>query len=1102
MKPLRMERASRLLQAVHDNDVAGIVKGDSSAERARRSDGAGNAFRREYFATRAPEALDEAIEAYRAACAAADDANASVDDYTRSVYANSLGGMLAERYGATQRLDDLQEAAAAFERADALTPDDSPYRKMVASNLALCTQQLFNRTGEPRWVERCVVHCHRAWELSDRGSDERFSYAGTLGPACAVAYPLLGEPRHLDWGIEAFEEILPEVREPVKVLGRLAGLRTMRFNAFQRPEDLDGAIADLRRALEGPIDDDLGRTWRENLAELVLYRYTGSADPEDLALADACLGGGAPGDGLAPRTTVALATSWMSRSRRTGLDADRDRAIAAHEAALAVKQEPDAERVTLLAGLGALLGERCLETHSEADRRREGELVDEVLELGSFDSDDAAQAVERLGVTLQNQYTAGGRMHDLERAITCMGALAEVLEPTSSSYGSTLTSLGNALGDRFARTHVEEDWERGLACHERAVPVLAGESRAVALTNLGTHLGRGRAGRGASPLLDRSIEAYEAAVALTEPGADTLPARLDNLGAALSERFGANRDPDDLRRAVELHEQALAMLPDLSQVRVGVLNNLGNRLVTRFEQGGEVADLERSFRTFAEAATGTLSVAAEDALLAARNWLNAAFSHERWSQAAQAYERFDAIAVGLLGVQQGRRDKETWLREFADVPARAAYALARLGRLESAVMSLEHGSARLLAEALQRGTRADPAEVGLPGGAVRRATFEQVRRAAMDTPLAYLCSTAHGGLALVVVGDGAVEPVWLGAFDRAALDRALVGDQEAPGYLAAYLDWKDHPGQAEVFERWRMALRRMGTWQGQRVMTPLLPALGGSDRVVLVCVGLLSLLPWHASRVPGAHVVDGLSVRYVPNVHALARAPAAEDPVFSAVEDPRPAAGEPLRYAALEVQACAARFAARRIVAGGDATGAAVLMSLEGGGVFHFAGHAGSDLERPLQSGLEVAGPARLTLEELLPHPTGGRLAVLSACETGLPGLDLPEETVSLATGFLQMGFAGVVASLWPVVDVSTWLLMERFYTLWRVERMEPAEALSRAQCWLRDALPGALRRCLPDPEADDHVLAGLHARLAALPDDEPPFRDAYFWAPFSYWGV
>jgi CHAT domain-containing protein len=77
---------------------------------------------------------------------------------------------------------------------------------------------------------------------------------------------------------------------------------------------------------------------------------------------------------------------------------------------------------------------------------------------------------------------------------------------------------------------------------------------------------------------------------------------------------------------------------------------------------------------------------------------------------------------------------------------------------------------------------------------------------------------------------------------------------------------------------------------------------------------------------------------------------------------------------------------------------------------------------------------------------------VLSACETAVPGIELPDELIGLPGGLLQAGASGVIGSLWRVGDEATALLMRRFYRGWLEEALEPAEALRRAQRWVRDA--------------------------------------------------
>lgn len=84
----------------------------------------------------------------------------------------------------------------------------------------------------------------------------------------------------------------------------------------------------------------------------------------------------------------------------------------------------------------------------------------------------------------------------------------------------------------------------------------------------------------------------------------------------------------------------------------------------------------------------------------------------------------------------------------------------------------------------------------------------------------------------------------------------------------------------------------------------------------------------------------------------------------------------------------------------------------------------------------------------------GVRLLVLSACETAIIDVrQVPDEVVGLAAGFLQAGAAGIIASLWAVDDVATYLLMSSFAQLYLDphSNLSPARALTQAQHWLRE---------------------------------------------------
>ncbi len=179
-----------------------------------------------------------------------------------------------------------------------------------------------------------------------------------------------------------------------------------------------------------------------------------------------------------------------------------------------------------------------------------------------------------------------------------------------------------------------------------------------------------------------------------------------------------------------------------------------------------------------------------------------------------------------------------------------------------------------------------------------------------------------------------------------------------------------------------------------------------------------------------------------------------------------------------------------------NATRAAVLENLPQYSVVHFSCHGSANFRTPLNSGLLMAHDETLSLRDLLDlNLQGLRLAILSACETGIPGTDLPDEVVSLPTGLLQAGAAGVVSSLWSVAELSTMVLLSLFYELWRSEHLDPPEALRQAQIWLRDSTGPALAPYLKPARPD----------LAQKLDQsygQRPFAHPFYWAAFTYTGV
>ncbi|HKY04532.1 MAG TPA: CHAT domain-containing protein, partial [Blastocatellia bacterium] len=124
--------------------------------------------------------------------------------------------------------------------------------------------------------------------------------------------------------------------------------------------------------------------------------------------------------------------------------------------------------------------------------------------------------------------------------------------------------------------------------------------------------------------------------------------------------------------------------------------------------------------------------------------------------------------------------------------------------------------------------------------------------------------------------------------------------------------------------------------------------------------------------------------------------------------------------------------------------------------VIHLATHFVLDDRSPLMSKLllakEQGGGDQQKFDGILQSQEiyrvklpRAKLAVLSACQTGIERSFRGEGAVSIARPFMTAGVPVVVASLWPVDSVSTSDLMIDFHKKRKRERVSTAEALRRA---------------------------------------------------------
>ena len=494
----------------------------------------------------------------------------------------------------------------------------------------------------------------------------------------------------------------------------------------------------------------------------------------------------------------------------------------------------------------------------------------------------------------------------------------------------------------------------------------------------------------------------------------------------------------------------------------------------------------------------------------ARSLGNLYFDQKLWLEAATAYTLAFWSSEILYQSCLLLTDKASELSENAALSHRTAYALARAGKYKRAVKTLERSRAHALSETLDK--RLQPIRQ-IPGNKEfpTALTFEDISRAVQcNQPLVYLLHTSIGSLALIITINR-VDSIWLNNWNDEKQVEVLI-------------TWFNDQRDEQPNKVWHDTIDSITNQLWEPLIQPIVQHLKANNihQATFIPTGLLSFIPLHAAWTIDAtcptgrhYALDDIHFTYAPNVKSLITAKAIADRIpadsILAIDNPR---NDPkLANSEKEINAAIESFPDRTVLRHAEATVEKVRSRLSEAAIVHFSCHGKAYVSEtkiidpetkevlqiltPLDSCLQMSD-GNLTLKDIfalkLTEKGGIRLAILSACETGLQGIENADEAISLPTGLLQAGVAGAIASLWSVSDLSTMILLTRFYDFWRKENLEPSLALRRAQLWVRDTTSQEKAKYFKPDRPD------LFQVLILLPPNE--FAHPFHWSAFSYTGI
>lgn len=393
----------------------------------------------------------------------------------------------------------------------------------------------------------------------------------------------------------------------------------------------------------------------------------------------------------------------------------------------------------------------------------------------------------------------------------------------------------------------------------------------------------------------------------------------------------------------------------------------------------------------------------------------------------------------------------------------------------------------------------------------------------LDAALVAPIVTSQGSAVFVIPSEQSTvnleHVLWIDGFRASDLQSLLsVRTEEAQlgGWLGAYFN------ACTNMEAWFDTIEATSQVLWTRLMAPIAERLATLriTQVLLLPQGGLGLLPLHAAwrEVDGTqrYFLDDYSVTYLPSVYARKVSserisePQRQKGSLLALINPT----EDLPFTPAEGEQIASLFekGTLTVLSGADATIEAV-MKQNMATYVHFSCHGFYNWHHPMQSGLVLAKGERLTVAQIIGklNLDSTRLVTLSACETGITDIrQAPDEYQGLPAGFLQAGAPTVVSTLWAVNDLSTMLLMGRFYFFHLRQAMGVSEALRQAQIWLRDITTGKLAQHFADErktmlDTKRMSIETASAYLAQFGSHDPkqrPFAHPYYWAAFTVSGA
>lgn len=747
--------------------------------------------------------------------------------------------------------------------------------------------------------------------------------------------------------------------------------------------------------------------------------------------------------------------------------------------AIAERDPDDPDRPLILNALAVALLD-AEQAGMECDLEETVGVLKRAVELTQPDSPTVLGFLGNLGSALRRLAERTGQQAYLDQAIQQYEESIEqvAMRDDPGLRGALHNGMAIALHDRFTLDHQEETLARAIDAQRIALSLSPHPGSRSALgrqSNLAGYLIEWFQRTEDRKALSEGVELLEGVHRATDRDEPDWYGAVQNLANALHTRGVADDNRDELERALDLRREAADAAP-ASPYLAGMKRDLATTLL-------RIHDLDPSFscddevdQLLEEAFRLGVSSDPVGAIGAARRLLRHRFVRRDFAAAARAGEEGLELARQASLQQVGMESRRQLLRELRGTAIQTAIAALSIGEVERAVLALEGGQAvvfgeqvELAAIATDAGPRLaeriaplrealgsvealppkrrlevrealDAAIAGAGGELGRPPQWAEVREAAAVRPLLYLAAGRDSGLGILVTAE---EPPR--HFECSLLVEKRVRELTAAYFASIEALRSDPPDIDAADER----LRDVVCGLHETISGDLLDAVAGLAEVAVIGSDFLAALPLHllGSGVgEGLLMARGTMIAATPSAAALrwAARPRAGDGLEPRVIVAMTQGLRAAPCADLEMRLAGAHGPAS-VLRDADASVAAVLTEAARARYLHVVCHGLSDPWNSHKSHLSLSDGDLRAADFLAAMPGEGRLALLSACETAVGEVELPDEGGGLSNALLQFGYGGVIGTSWPVPGDVAAFFSDALTRHLLAEDYEPAAAYRAA---------------------------------------------------------